>query len=75
MQAAVKKNRGQKQKTRSSNALAAAAAAERLGARKKSFFFLNFFCHLGHDADLIHAASRFSDFGLPVAPQVTFNLA
>ena len=75
MQAAVKKNRGQNKKTRSSNALAAAAAAERLGARKKSFFFLNFFCHLGHDADLIHAASRFSDFGLPVAPQVTFNLA
>ena len=81
MRAAVKKNGVQKQKTRWGTALAAAAAAtaaaaaERLGARKKSFFFWNFFSHLGHHVDLIHGPWLWLTFGLPAAPRATFILA
>ena len=77
MRAAVKKNGVQKQKTRWGTALAAAAAAaaERLGARKKSFFFWNFFSHLGHHADLIHGLWVCLTFGLPAAPRAISNFA
>ena len=75
MRAAGKKNGVQKQKTRWGTALAAAAAAERLGARKKSFFFWNFFSHLGHHVDLIHGPWLWLTFGLPAAPRATFILA
>ena len=70
-----KKNGVQQEKTPSSIALAAAAAAERLGARKKSLFPLDFFCHLGRDAGSIHRASLCLTFGLPAAPRATFILA
>ena len=72
-----KKNGVQQRKTPSSIALAAAAAAaaERLGARKKSLFPQDFFCHLGRDAGSIHRAWLCLTFDLPAAPRATFILA